>query len=41
MEDEDGTEYIESLLIEAEKGEAVLHIAFISYFFKKTIGKVQ
>lgn len=30
MEDEDGTEYIESLLIEAEKGEAVLHIAFIS-----------
>lgn len=30
IEDEAGAEYIESLLIEAEKGEAVLHIVFIS-----------
>ena len=30
IEDEDGSEYIENLLITAEKGEAVIRIAFIS-----------
>lgn len=30
IEDEDGSEYIENLLIAAEKGEAAIHIAFIS-----------
>jgi predicted nucleic acid-binding protein len=30
IEDEEGSEYVESLLIRAEKGEVIIYVAFVS-----------